>query len=62
MKYAVQQHYERYEWTRLASIREQMLKHKTYNKEQMMDDFEQNAKKGDKYVWSFVMKPVDDKK
>ena len=36
--------------------------HKTFSKEQMMDDFEQNAKKGDKYVWSFVMKPVENNK
>lgn len=55
-------HYERYEWTRLAAIRTQMAKHKTFSKERMMDDFEQNAKKGDKYVWSFVMKPVENNK
>lgn len=51
----MRQPYERFEYTRLEAVRAQLLLHKTFRKEEVMQDF---AKPKEHYVWSFLVRPV----
>lgn len=52
-------HYERFEWTRLQGIRNQMMTHKTFKKEDVLSDFAKTKKESkEHYVWSYIIRPV----
>ena len=64
--------YERYEYTRLSSIREEMDMHRTYKKETILGDEAEegeeeviipgqstkNKKEKDSFIWTFLIRPV----
>ena len=35
-----------------------MLQHKTYKKADLLKDFDQGGQKKDKYIWSYIIRPV----
>lgn len=38
-----------------------MLQHKTYKKADLLKEFDQGGQKKDKYIWSYIIRPVRDK-
>jgi hypothetical protein len=54
--------YEQFEFTRLQSVRSVMDEHIMFNKEDLLfkktQDKEKEGKKEDKFIWSYVLRPV----
>ena len=62
-------HYERFEYTRLSQIRREMDMHRTYKKEYVLgeDEDEEKSKadaeyqKQSRFIWTFLIRPVHEK-
>jgi hypothetical protein len=50
--------YEQFEYTRLNKVRELMDNHMTYDKEEMLKKDGDEESKDEKFVWSYVLRPV----